>query len=279
MPRFTSYDGTRLAYHERGSGEPLLCLPGGAGRAAAYLGDLGGLSAHRRLVLLDNRGTGDSEAPADPATYRRDRLAHDVEALRRHLDLARIDLLGHSAGAGIAMSYATDHPDRLRRLVLLSPALRAVDLTPTAEDWARHLGSRAHEPWFPAASAALDLLNAGGAGHDERVTAAPLFYGRWDDTARAHAEAERGQRSLPALRGYWASGAFTPGVTRRALVGLDVPVLVYTADRDPVSPPHRCAELAELIPTATLTVQRGGGHFPWLDDPRHLVAEIAGFLG
>jgi pimeloyl-ACP methyl ester carboxylesterase len=61
MPRFTAYDGTRLAYHERGDGEPLLCLPGGAGRASAYLG---GLAEHRRLVLLDNRGTGESDPPA-----------------------------------------------------------------------------------------------------------------------------------------------------------------------------------------------------------------------
>src|SRR4029450_2944157 len=45
---------------------PLVCLPGGPGRAADYLGDLGGLSAHRQLVLLDNRGTGASATPAAP---------------------------------------------------------------------------------------------------------------------------------------------------------------------------------------------------------------------
>jgi pimeloyl-ACP methyl ester carboxylesterase len=42
-------------------------------QASAYLGDLGGLSAHRSLVLLDLRGTGESAIPADPATYRCDR--------------------------------------------------------------------------------------------------------------------------------------------------------------------------------------------------------------
>ncbi len=281
MPRFASHDGTRLAYHllGDGGGRPLLCLPGGAGRASAYLGDLGGLAGHRRLVLLDNRGTGDSDPPADPATYRRDRLAADVDALREHLGLDRIDLLGHSAGAGIAMAYAYDHPDRLSSLVLLTPALRAVDLTPTADDWTRHLESRSDQPWFPTASAALDLLNAGHGTHDVRVTAAPLFYGRWDAAAQAHADAERDQRCIAALEGYWAPGAFTPGTTRRALRELDVPVLVYAGDADPIAPPYRCAELAELIPTARLTVQRGGGHFPWLDDPRHLIGEIAAFLG
>ena len=43
MPSFASYDGTELAYRILGDGPPLVCLPGGPGRAAGYLGDLGGL--------------------------------------------------------------------------------------------------------------------------------------------------------------------------------------------------------------------------------------------
>ncbi|MER6593903.1 alpha/beta fold hydrolase [Micromonospora purpureochromogenes] len=71
--------------------------------ASAYLGDLGGLSAHRSLVRLDLRGTGESAVPADPATYRYDRLVDDVDALRVHLGRDRIDLLGHSAGGSLAV--------------------------------------------------------------------------------------------------------------------------------------------------------------------------------
>jgi pimeloyl-ACP methyl ester carboxylesterase len=279
MPRFTSYDDTELAYHLIGRGDPLICLPGGAGRASSYLGDLGGLSAHRQLVLLDNRGTGDSAIPADPATYRRDRLSHDVEALRKHLGLGRIDLLGHSAGAGIAMSYAGYHPHRLRKLVLLTPALRAVDLTPTVDDWKRHIESRGHEPWFPAAKTALDAMHAGETTPQTRTAAAPLFYGRWDETAQAHAEAEEHERSPAAMEGYWAQGAFMPGATRRVLMDLTIPVLVYAGGNDPVSPPHRCAELAELIPGAKFVTQPDAGQFPWLDDPRWLVKELTAFLG
>lgn len=66
MPTFSAFDGTELAYHLVGQGEPLLCLPGGPMRASAYLGDLGGLSRHRQLVLLDLRGTGNSGFPFRP---------------------------------------------------------------------------------------------------------------------------------------------------------------------------------------------------------------------
>src|SRR3954469_7883811 len=114
MPTFSSHDGTVLACHLTGQGEPLVCLAGGPGRPSGYLGDLGGLAASRRLILLDNRGAGDSAVPEDPGTYGVDRLVADVEALREHVGLETMDLLGHSAGADLAVLYATRHPHRIR---------------------------------------------------------------------------------------------------------------------------------------------------------------------
>jgi proline iminopeptidase len=120
---FASYDGTLLAYRQTGEGRPLVCLPGGPGRVADYLVDLGGLGqrAECELILLEPRGTGASAVPADPATYRCDRMAEDVEALRAHLGLAQMDLLGHSAAADLALLYAARYPERISRLILLTP--------------------------------------------------------------------------------------------------------------------------------------------------------------
>ncbi|MFJ6673666.1 alpha/beta fold hydrolase [Actinosynnema sp. NPDC091369] len=277
MPRFTAHDGTTLAYHETGDGPPLLCVPGGAGRASSYLGDLGGLHRHRTLLLLDNRGTGESDTPADPATYRRDRLAADVDALRAHLGLERVDLLGHSAGAGIAMAYAEQHPDRLASLVLLTPALRAIGASPTEADWAEHLRAHADQPWFADAAAALTAWSEGEDTPANRLAAAPLFYGRWDDRARAHAATEPVEAAPEAQAGYSAEGAFQPDHTRRALAALDLPVLVYAGGADPVSPPHLVRRLVDLIPGATYVEQPAAGHFPWLDDPGFLVEHLRGF--
>jgi pimeloyl-ACP methyl ester carboxylesterase len=133
MPVFVSYDGTEIGYRVLGDGRPLVCLPGGPGRAAEYLGDLGGVSASHQLVLLDPRGVGLSADPADPATLRVDLLVRDVDALRAHLGLNRIDLLAHSAGAVLATLYAAAHPQRLSRLILVTPGLAAVGVGPTGE--------------------------------------------------------------------------------------------------------------------------------------------------
>ena len=279
MARFTSFDGTELAYRDVGGGPPLLVLAGGPGRASEYLETLGGLDASRRLVVLDNRGTGESDEPADPFTYRRDMLVRDVEVLRRHLGLDVVDVLGHSAGAGIAMGYAADFPDRVGRLVLLTPALRSVGLSPEQSDWDAFLTARAGEPWFEAATTALERNAAGDDSVQNRVAASPLLYARWDSRARAHAEAELGQWKYEVALGYNAEGAFVPGVLRRALADFGHPVLVYACSEDPISPVRRCAELAGLFPDATLYVHEGVGHYPWVEAPERVSQEVEAFLG
>lgn len=94
MPTFPAPDGTRLSYRVTGEGDPVVCIPGGPADSI-YLGDLGGLSTYRRLIVLDLRGTGRSAIPQDASSYRCDRLIEDVEALREHLGLPRVNLLGH----------------------------------------------------------------------------------------------------------------------------------------------------------------------------------------
>ncbi|MFJ8962205.1 alpha/beta fold hydrolase [Lentzea sp. NPDC102401] len=278
MARFTSFDGTELAYREAGDGVPLVVLAGGPGRASEYLETLGGLDASRRLVVLDNRGTGASDEPADPFTYRRDMLVRDVEMLRRHLGLDVVDVLGHSAGAGIAMGYAADYPDRVGKLVLLTPALRSVGLSPEQSDWDTFLATRADEPWFETATAALERNAAGDDSVQNRVAASPLLYARWDERTRAHADAELGQWKYEVALGYNAEGAFVPGVLRRAIADFEHPVLVYACEVDPISPVRRCVELAGLFPDATLFVHEGVGHYPWVEDPETVSSRIEEFL-
>jgi pimeloyl-ACP methyl ester carboxylesterase len=271
-------DGTRLAYHQAGQGGPLICLPGGPFQASAYLGDLGGLSAHRRLVLLDLRGTGDSAVPADPASYRCDRLVDDVEALRVHLGLDRIDLLGHSAGATLALLYAARHLDRVGRLALVTPSPRVVGLEVTDLDRRQVAELRRGEAWFPDAFAAFERIWSGDATAADWTAIAPFTYGRWDAAAQAHRAREASQTNADAAAVYYAAGALDPAAIRTSLARLRAPVLLVAGEYDVVLPPRRAAEYAGLFPHAELAVQPGGGHFPWLDDPAWFVPTLAGFL-
>ncbi|MEV5973084.1 alpha/beta fold hydrolase [Streptomyces sp. NPDC051921] len=278
MPRFTTYDGTELSYRISGTGEPLLVLPGGPMRDADYLGDLGGLTAHRTLFVLDPRGTGGSAVPADPTSYRCDRQVADVEAFRAHLGLDRIDLLGHSGSANLATGYAAAHPERIRSLVLVTPGGRAVGVEVTDEEWDEAAEVHAHQPWYPEARAALDALD--GSTPPERAAAIvmPFAYGRWDTAARAHAAQVQEQTNWTAARAYYADGAFEPETTRHALRELTAPVLVLAGGYDAGPTPRKAAEIAACFPNAELAVQQAAGHFPWIDDAGAFLRPVVAFL-
>ncbi|MER6996681.1 alpha/beta hydrolase [Streptomyces sp. NPDC000410] len=278
MPMFSAYDGTQLAYHLEGDGEPLICLPGGPMRASAYLGDLGGLTTHRRLVRLDLRGTGDSAMPDDPATYRCDRLVGDVEALRAHLGLDRADLLGHSAGGSLAVLYAAAYPARVRSLTLVTPSTRALGIQPTEQDWRAAAALREGEPWYEAGRAAWEQFLAGHDLDDLWPDIVPFMYGRWDATARAHAADEAHQANPQAKGVYYANGALDPAATVKALAALDAPVLVLVGEYDGGPTPAHATEAAALFPHAEVAVQAGAAHYPWLDDPGAFTRTVAAFL-
>jgi proline iminopeptidase len=277
MAHFTSYDGAKLAYHRTGSGPPLVCLPGGPGLGPGYLGDLGGLGRSRELILADTRGTGDSEAPADPVAYRCDRIARDVEALRAELGLQQMDLLGHSAGGTVALLYAAAHPERIGHLILLTPSVRALGLTFSDEEQQAAMRRRSAEPWFEAAWAAAEAADNGDDSAETALAYQPFLYGRWDDAARAHAMTASGHGG-PARAVFYAEGAFDPPATRAGLARLTVPVLLYAGDVDVASPPELLAQAAALFPGWDFTVQPGAGHFPWLDDPAWCSGALSAFL-
>jgi len=278
MALFTSYDGTTLAYRRAGAGPPLVCLSGGPGRTPEYLGDLGGLSDLRELILPDTRGTGQSAAPADPGTYRCDRLTRDVEALRAELGLERIDLLGHSAGGIVALLYAAAYPQRINRLVLLSPGLRPLGLQLTDAQQQEAMRLRSAEPWYEQAQAAVQAADAGDDSADTRQKYMPFFYGRWDEVARAHARSGLSEQAAAVQAGFYAPEAFDPAATRAALAKLAAPVMLYTGGVEISPTPELAAEAVALFPGWELQVRPGAGHYPWLDDPAWFTSTLLAFL-
>ncbi|MFJ4777456.1 alpha/beta fold hydrolase [Streptomyces sp. NPDC088762] len=279
MPHFSAYDGTDLAYRTVGDGPPLICLPGGPMTDSAYLDELGGLSAHRQLILLDLRGTGRSGIPRDPATYRCDRLVDDVEALREHLGLEHIDLLAHSAGANLAALYAARHPQRIGRMALITPSVFAVGIEVTAEMRLRGARRHSHQPWFAPAYAALQAIQAGRMTPENWDAIEPFSHGSWDAAVQARKEAEDALRNNEAAAVYGSGGAYDPPATRAALETFDRPVLLLAGKSDLGAMPEVVEQYAELFQDPRLVVQRRAGHFPWRDDPAAFTAEVVQFLG
>lgn len=280
MPFAEAADGTRLAYTEVGSGPPLLCVPGGPGRAAAYLEDLGGLDRDRTLVRLDNRGTGMSEVPADPASLRFDRMADDLEAVRRHLGLEQVDVLGHSAGTLLAQVWASRNPSRVRSLVLVTPV--AALQGGTRSDAVAIRASRSDQPWYPdAAEADAALADAPPAQRQALVRAVrPFYYARWDERTQAHAASADRQSNRRAEEAF-RLGAEDVDVAAVAggLGEVTAPVLVLGCALDGATGVDAVHEVAASFPDARTVVLDDAGHFPWVDQPEPFRAAVSGFLG
>lgn len=104
--RFEAADGTRLAYHLRGEGRPVVIIHGFLA-SSEYNWINPGIAdrlvqAGFRVIALDLRGHGQSDAPTDPARWPADVLADDGFALLAHLGLGDYDLVGYSLGARTA---------------------------------------------------------------------------------------------------------------------------------------------------------------------------------
>ncbi|WP_026119240.1 alpha/beta fold hydrolase [Nocardiopsis ganjiahuensis] len=278
MPTFTAPDGTELAYRLEGRGEPLLCLPGGPMRASAYLGDLGGLSDRRRLVLLDLRGTGGSATPQDPTTYRCDRQVGDVEALRAHLGLERMDVLAHSAAGDLGLSYALAHPEHVRTLTLVTARARALGVDFTREHREEAAALRVKEPWYEEAIRSYRNLLTGSESEEDWNAVLPFFYGNWDAAAQEHAASATGQSNEEAAALFAPWEAFSPDGARAVVASWDVRVLILAGELDSAPLPRVGAQIAELFAEAEVAVLPGGGHFPWLDDPDFFSRTVGDFL-
>ena len=279
MTTFTSYDGTVLAYDEVGSGPPLVCLPGGPGRAAVYLEDLGGLTSERTLLRLDLRATGRSEVPADPSSLRFDRMADDVEALREHLGLASVDLLAHSAGTIVAQAWASANPGAVGSLVLVTPSDKLQG--GSRADTAAIRASRSAEPWFAEADDAQQALADAPPSQAQQLVrlTRPFWYGRWDARTQEHAGSAERQSSKRAELGFAAGldDVDIPGLLAglRAVVA---PVLVVGGERDGLTGIEAVELVADCFDGARTMVVPAAGHFPWVDEPETFRDAVGSFL-
>ncbi len=112
-----SRDGLKLRYELRGEGEPVAMIMGFSGSLRGWGEDLlQRMERHFRLVLIDNRGVGESDKPDRPWTIAD--MAADVASVLDHAKIARAHVFGISMGGMIAQEFALANPGRTRGLVL-----------------------------------------------------------------------------------------------------------------------------------------------------------------
>lgn len=114
--------GVALFERRVGEGRPVVVLHGGPGADHGYLRPgFDALAEGRELIYYDQRGGGLSPVPREVPVGWTEHVA-DLDAMRQHWGLERLTIAGYSWGGLLALLYALQHPDRVERLALVSPA-------------------------------------------------------------------------------------------------------------------------------------------------------------
>jgi proline iminopeptidase len=275
---FTTPEGLTLSFERRGSGPLLVCHPGGPGGSGAEFRDFAGLDDTFELVLLNPRGSQGSD-PADD--YALSSYVRDLEALREHLSVEQLDLLGFSHGGIVAMAYAAAHGSRVRRLLLVDTLAAWDDEAQAAMQ--RGIEKRNGEPWFEDAKLALEEEQAGEFASADELKAnaqrqAPLYFHHWEGNERAGREifADLAETSEPLH--YFNTVEFPTLDLRADLRTIEVPTLVVVGDDDMIGGPVCAAAILRELPDGRLVTIRDSGHFVYLEQPEAFRAALTDFL-
>ncbi len=115
---YADVNGIKLYYEIYGAGQPLVLLHGGYGNTGMFGPNLPALAEGRQVIAVDLQGHGRTADVDRPVRF--ETMADDIAALIEHLGLHQADVMGYSLGGGVALQTAIRHPERVRKLVLVS---------------------------------------------------------------------------------------------------------------------------------------------------------------
>jgi esterase len=263
--------GQRFHYLEWGaaSAPPVVVLHGITGHARTWDDEARLLAERRRVLVLDQRGHGDSD-PAPDGDYGDDALLGDLAAFADALDLRRFALLALSLGGRVAINYAGRHPARVERLVV-------VDIGPEIA---------------PAGRLRVGALMAAAPEHFESIEAvvahmranSPLY-----TEAMLRHRAQHAVRPLPGGGFTWKYDRALRDAIRqgRLRVPADLwpqwraiacPTLLVRGAESDVLSDETAKRMVDELPAARLVVVAGAGHTVPGDQPAAFQSLLREFL-
>ena len=253
-----------------GEGPPLVVLHGAIALGSTYMRPLDDWSDAFQVIQYDQRGSGETPL-GDVGKVTFAGAVADLDGLRSALELDRMHVIGHSAGAHLAALYAAMHPDRVDALVLLNSGPPLVP--ELMQEFGQAMAAR-RRPEDDAERADIEASEAFRAGRPDALERHQLntFLPFFRDPANARTvslgftEITAANVQAAPERMMGSLGALEP---MRRYGEIACPTLVVHAELDPI-PLAWSRALADTIPGAELAVVEGASHFAHHEDPGKL---------
>jgi 3-oxoadipate enol-lactonase len=261
----SSINGIELAYDDEGQGMPLVFLHAFPMNRRMWEPQVSALAGRNRVITVDLRGHGESDAgypPGGCGRYSLDLYAEDLRALLDHLRIGQAVLIGLSMGGYLIFAFHRTYPDRVKALVFADT--RAEADKPEQVAWRFQLAQRAY---------------AGGAKvvADEMIPKllAPDSRTRPDLVERVRAIIH--STPVTGIAGDMMAIAERPDSTGQ-LGGIRCPTLVMVGEQDGLTTPADNRRIADGIPGARFEVIPDAGHLSNLEQPEAFNAALRSFI-
>jgi pimeloyl-ACP methyl ester carboxylesterase len=257
---YADSDGTRIYWEANGRGEPLVLIMGLGYSSRLWFRLRPSLEQHYRTIVLDNRGSGESDVP--PGPYSPLQMAHDVAAVLDAAGEQAAHLVGFSMGGMIAQEFALAYPARVRSLVLVST----------------HCGGP--EAQYAAPHIAVQLFQRADMDSKQSATAlVPYSYDRGTAPERIAEDVAVRVATQPTRLGYLAQlrGLMLWSAHHR-LRAIIAPTLVLHGEGDQLVPVQNARVLGRAIPGAGVTIVPRAGHMLFTDQPAAATESLLSFL-
>lgn len=275
----TAEDGVRLFFQKSGSNAIAVIVP----NAVHMFDSFKDLTGNRALIFFDLRNRGRSDSVTGSSKLARG-ILHDVddlEAVRRHFGLDRVNLIGHSYLGLVVILYAMRYPDHVNRLVQIGP------IQPNARtQYPAHLtGADATLAEFTGRLAQLQKDGPSGDPWDVAgrfwALLRKLMVAEPADADKIHWNPFECQNELKFMK-HWTENLF-PSIQRLDLVPEELskvitPVLTIHGTRDRQAPYGGGREWALILPNARLITVENAAHVPWIEAPHKVFDSIETFF-
>ena len=265
QPQAVDAGGIKTSYLEAGAGEPVIMLHGsgpGVSATANWQYNIGPLADRFHVLAPDIVGFGATERPDDVVYSLRSWTDHVWAFLDAH-HIERTAIVGNSLGGRIALQMATDHPERINRMVLMGSPGVGMTLTE---------GLAALRAYEPSHEAMRNLLRTYFAVDPALIT---------DELVEIRYEASIANGAYEAYRAMFLDPRHKGselGITAEEVQAITTPALLVHGREDRVVPLSVSVTMLDLLPNADLHVFSRCGHWTQIERAAEFSALVADYL-